>query len=575
MNFFNKNRNLDDTSKAAIALTTLALIYGVLCWGVLPRHVFFSGDEGEKAIVVASTARRGDLWHPFYEYPGQAIDPQARYIFALWVKVIDGQPVPWHLSTLFFLNPPLYRLFGFDGLYVLPLLAGIGVAWLAWRLAKLAAAPRAWVVPLLAGLGTPAFFFSLTTWDHMPVVLYATLLVYLMALQVERRRLWLMALAGVLAGLGLWSRYEMYLFVAGAVLAYAYVFRQARDRWWGLLPFAGGLGVIVAAMLAQQTAVYGGLSGNILSGLSSAGTESGLAVSWFDQARNLILRQANIILFLTVDGSAVWGERVLLACGFALTVLVGRVERLQRPVLVVGAVAMQIAGTVLAFVHPRLGHTMIGLVPTVPLASLALSCGVPAQPAQRTPDQLVRELILTLSVLFLMLGLFLLPAFGGLSWGPRYLAPLFPLLAILAWAKMGDGLAAAHAGRDRTVMGLAWGAILVCSLVVQMVGVKWLYDYKQEMVGWYEMTRSLDVDYVLSDQHWYFQQVATLYFDKIFLAPRTPEQYGDVIVRLYEHRVRRFAWVPAANSRLDPLLETARFAVQNVEGSIYEIVPID
>lgn len=563
---------LKDGYKAAVMVVVLLVIYGTLFW-VLPRQVFFSGDEGEKAIVVASTARRGDLWHPIFEYPGQSFDPQAKYIFALWVKVIDGQPVPWHLSTLFFLNPPLYRLFGFDGLYVLPFLAGIGVAWLAWRLAKLAAVPRAWVVPLIAGLGTPAFFFSLTTWDHMPVVFYATLLVYLMALQVERRRPWLMALAGVCAGLGLWSRYEMYLFVPTAVLAYAYVFRQARDRWWGLLPFAGGLGVVVAAMLAQQTAVYGGLSGNILTGMSSARAESGLAASWFEQARNLILRQANIVLFMTVDGSAVWGERVLLACGFALTVLVHRVARWQHPVLVIIAVAMQIAGTVLAFVHPRLGHTMIGLVPTVPLASLALSCAVSAQSAQRTPDQLVRDLVLTLSVLFLMLGLFLLPAFGGLSWGPRYLSPLFPLLAILAWTRVGDRLAVPSKGHARAAINVAWGAILVCSLAVQTVGIKWLYDYKQEMVGWYEMTRRLDVDYVLSDQHWYFQQIATLYFDKVFLAPYAPDHYLDVVTQLYAHGVRRFAWIPAATSTIDPLLETAQFVVQHADGAIYHIVP--
>ncbi|MBL7200998.1 MAG: glycosyltransferase family 39 protein [Anaerolineae bacterium] len=562
--------------KAGAALAVLLLIYGTLVFGVLPRPVFFSGDEGEKLVVAASVARSGDLWNVAYEYPGRDFDPEIRLFFCPWMKVAKSDPVPYHLSTLTFLNAPLYALLGVDGMYLLPLLSGIGVAWLAYLLARLMELPGAWAIPLVVGVCTPMFFYSLTTWDHAPTVLYSTLAVYWMARQARRLRWWEMGLAGIVTGLGMWTRYEMYLFAGAVVLAYVYVFRLDRRAWKGLVPFAIGLALVVALMEAQIRTVYGGTNVLDLWLTRFVGEQGGQEAALVaDVLRGVLLRRAETVLALTVDGSSVWLERVFLALAFVGTIVVNRSRKLQRrPLLVMGSALMQAIGTVLALVHMRIG-TLVGLVPTLPLSALGLVYTSPPATVRPPSRRIVLDLLATASVIYLLLGMFLLPAWGSLGWGPRYLAQLFPLLAMLAWATLWRSLAAQRDADSRKAIYLAFGALFVLSLIMQCVGVGLLYDKKQRMLSMYDTTRALDADYLLSEQTWYLQEMASLYFEKRFFHLRSQEEYDTVMERFYRHGVRRFAWVPSQVSAIEPILETGAFAVRPIDELLYEIVSVD
>jgi hypothetical protein len=90
---------------------------------------------------------------------------------------------------------------------------------------------------------------------------------------------------------------------------------------------------------------------------------------------------------------------------------------------------------------------------------------------RRKPRHLVWDFVATTSVIFLMLGLFLLPACGGLSWGPRYLSALFLLLAVLAWDVVGRSLALYRKRVSRQVVGVALVLLFVSSFIVQCVGI--------------------------------------------------------------------------------------------------------
>lgn len=566
--------NLRDDRKAMMLLALLAIIYVVLTFVFLPGRVFFCGDEGEKVIVVASSVRSGDWWRVKFEYPGLAFDPEVEAFFSPWMRVVDGQPVPYHLSTMNFWNPPLYALLGVSGLYVLPLLAGVGLAWLAYHLARLMALPHPWAVIPLVGLTTPIFFYSLTTWDHMPAVFYSTLIVLLLARQARRRNSWEMAAAGALMGLGVWTRLDMYLFVPAALLAYLYVFRRQRDVWRSLIPAALGFAVVMVGMVAQHVAVYGKFDLIAWSTrTASVAEDSSGASSLLEVARKMVFRQAQVLLALTVDGSELWLERVFLALAFAATVLVFRLPRLQRhPLWTMGSVLMQTIGTALAFIHSRL-YTVIGLVPTLPLTALGLAHISPQKDEELTPPRLALELVATTAILFLLLGLFLLPTFGGLTWGPRYLSELFPLLPILAWAAFWRVQGTVDSTDARRAVQIAFSLLVVLGLVVQCVGVGILFDKKAKMVAWYSDLNMLDVEFVLSDQQYYLQEMASLYFERVFLCPRTQEVYDRLLQRLYEHGVKQFAWVPSEISDIDPLIETPQFAVRQVQGYLHEIVP--
>lgn len=565
---------LSDGGKAGRILLALALVYGGIVFGALPREVFFSGDLGMKYVLAASMARSDDLWQIAYEYPARDLDPGFHFFPFVWLRMVEGRPVPGYITIHMLSNALLYRLFGAHGLHLVPLLSGLVLAWLAYRLSAMMEVPQPWVAALLVGLCTPMFFYSLTTWEHTFAVCCATFALYLMARQATVPRWWEAGLAGVVTGLGVWSRREMYLFPVVLAVSYLYVFRSRRRRWFALVPLAAGLGIILALLFAKQQAVYG----NADTGVVAIRAGSVRAVNQaegasLDALRALLINQASLIMHHTVDGSAFWAERVLLALAFVATILGYRLPSLRRrPVWVVSSTVFLAAGVALAFLHSRLSM-VVGLVPTLPLAALGVVYPPAAPDEEHVPRRLTFDLVMTANVAFMALGLFLVTHAPGYCWGPRFLAVLFPLMGILAWRTF-RALDSGSEGRSRLGLRVSFALLALLSLVVQCVGVVQLYEHQQEMLRLYNVTRAFDAQYVVSDTRNYLEEMAGLYFEKMLLRAEEQEDYDALVTLLYEHGVQRFAWV-ANEDEVEPLIQAPAFSVRLVEEALYQIVPVE
>jgi len=562
---------LNEGHKAEIVVVVLALVYGGIVFAVLPGEVFFSGDLGMKYVLAASMARSDDLWQIAYEYPARDMDPGLRFFPFVWLRVVDGSPVPGYITIHMLSNALLYRLFGGYGLHLVPLLSGLVLAWLAYRLAAMMAAPQPWVAALLVGLCTPMLFYSLTTWEHAAAVCLATLSLYLMARQATIARWWEAGLAGLVAGLAMWSRREMYLFPVVLVLAYGYVFRARRSKWLALGPFALGFSVVLGLLLAEQQSVYGNTNTGVVAmrAQSIQAVDQGGGVD-VNALRALLLNQASLIMHHTVDGSALWAERVLLALAFVAVVVGYRVESLRRrPWWVLSSTLLLAVGTGLAFVHSRLSM-VVGLIPTLPLTTLGVVYPPPTPAEAQASRRLTFDLIMTANVGFLALGLLLVTHAPGYCWGPRFLAMLFPLMGILGWRTF-RALEAASEGRVRTALRVSFGILVALSLAVQCVSVVQLYGHERKMLRLYRTTRAFDAAYVISDTRNYLEEMAGLYFDKTLLRVEEQEDYDVLVTLLYERGVRRFAWVPNGDE-VDPLVQMEAFSVRQVEGAEYQIV---
>lgn len=564
---------LSDRRRAGLAVLALAVVYGVTVFGALPEEVFFSGDLGMKQVLAASMARSGRLFRIAYEYPARDIDPDYRFFPFEWLRVVEGRPAPGYVTVHMFSNALLYRLFGTRGLHLVPLLSGLIVAWLAYRLCSEMDISQPWVATLLVGLCTPMLFYSLTMWEHAFAVCCAMLALYLMARQASAHRGWEAALAGVAVGLGVWSRREMALFPIAFVLSYVYVLRGKRRSWRALIPCAAGFGIILTLLLMNQHAVYG----NAGTGVVAARTASVRAVSdtetgRLDALRTLLINQASLVLHHTVDGSAFWTERVLLALSFVGVILSYRLPRLRcRPVWVMSSTLLLAIGVGLAFGHSRLSM-VVGLVPTLPLSAVGLVYPPATQDESVKSRRLTFDLLMTVNVAFLGLGLLLVTHAPGYCWGPRFLAVLFPLMAILAWRTFRT-LESTIRGRARVGLRGSFTLLVAVSLAVQCVGVVQLYLHEQEMLHLYTATRALDVQYVVSDTRNYLEEMGGLYFEKTLLRAETQEDYDALVTMLYQNGVVRFAWIPD-NGDVEPTVATAEWMVRQVDDLLYEIAPI-
>jgi MFS family permease len=285
------------------------------------------------------------------------------------------------------------------------------------------------------------------------------------------------------------------------------------------------------------------------------------------------MKQAELVMHLTVDGAALWIERVILALGLVVLVLSYRIDRLQgRPGWIIAGTLLFAAGVALAFVDIRASF-VVGLLPTLPLTPLGMVYPRPSREEERQPHRVVFDLLMTVNVGFLLLGLAMVTHSPGQCWGPRFLSAVFPLLAILAWRTFHAVNLVQRRGLARQAVQASFVALALLSVVVQCIGVSMQYHHKREMQEVYRATAALEPQYVLTD-HWvYPQYVAGLYFSKTFLRVTTQQGYDTLVGRLYDHGVRQFVWLPNTPDAIDPTIDTAVFSIRRLVEPVYAFVP--
>jgi hypothetical protein len=187
------------------------------------EDVYFSGDGGMKAVL----ARHFATWPPRLDLGLSAPE----WVSNLWRQGLYPMEYPtvFHIGDVWYAHfafPfPLasaapFALFGFRGLYLLPLLS-TWVLWLTvWRVAR----ARAWtpvetaLVLAVVIFASPVTFYSATFWEHNLAIALA-LLGLLPLLTAGERPSWRATFASGLAmGFSIWFRDELLCAAALAVL---------------------------------------------------------------------------------------------------------------------------------------------------------------------------------------------------------------------------------------------------------------------------------------------------------------------------------------------------------------------
>jgi hypothetical protein len=252
-----------DRSRAKWLLAGGVVVAGVLhtlfLQSAIRDEVFINGDAGVKALVVRQFAAGG--WHSDLRL---AAEP---WVEELWdaglypfgppfVYRVEGRRYIQFPLTFPAITAPLYRLLGFRGLYVIPLVS-IWILWVRFlllgrrlRLGPLAAALS------LAGLifASPLTVYSAMFWEHtLAVTLACCGLAELLSEADGPARPWRSAVGGILLGLSVWFRPECACLALAAIAAPPCGRTLLRSR----LTFVAALAVSGAALLALNYALYG------------------------------------------------------------------------------------------------------------------------------------------------------------------------------------------------------------------------------------------------------------------------------------------------------------------------------
>jgi hypothetical protein len=241
------------------------VLFSVYLQSAVPGEVFPNGDAGLKFLLTRQIS--AGVWHADLRLEGepwvQAAWDAGLYPIAYPNLVRQGEKRYALYPVAFpFLSALPYRLFGFRGLYLLPLLS----TWLLWagflracrglRLGRLASSAALAVLIF----GSPLTYYSATFWEHTPAVALALYGVVLaLAQPAGQVRPATVFAGGALLGLSALLREELLLLVGlvGAASAVAWLAHEPWPSKAQTAPLLAGLATGSAVVGVVNLLAYG------------------------------------------------------------------------------------------------------------------------------------------------------------------------------------------------------------------------------------------------------------------------------------------------------------------------------
>jgi hypothetical protein len=537
-----------------LALAVTATIYAALAFLILPQAAFFSSDSGLKLIQVQNLAAK--RWSDFtLDYPGREVDPELRYvpINNPPAFIREGELYAVYPVTFPLLTTPLYRILGYAGLYIIPLTSGLLTLVITWWLARLTGGGGVSSIVVL-GLCSPLVFYSVVFWDHTLGTMLSTLAIAVVVKNLENAwKPWLVA-GGILVGLAVWVRSEMY--VMGLVMTVA-LFLLASRRFVYTLSLCLGMLLALVPLWIFQFLVYGDLIGPHVGHLA-----------WLAEEVPVTTDRVAIIYHTLLEGNSSPALSFLYIMAFVASAMLIRSSTLRRRnVLIIVNFGILAIVTIPNILEASGGRPLGGLITTAPFLVFGFTSLLNSSVGQRN------RFLLAIGLGYTALVCVLTPVDPGLQWGPRFLLPIFPLLAVVATNNF-RALETAGDLRSERLLRACFVSTVAISLVVQVAGLRTLYIIKARDRDLIQHTGQLDAVHILSDEYGYAQYTAPLFFEKEFFYVRNQGDYQRLTETLVSHDISRYAFVtyPIPGRRaVDPLDAPACCVVRALAPQLYEI----
>ena len=259
------------TAKLAILglLLSLTLVLALF----FPAGGHISVDEGVYHMMAQSFSSDGNLgvWNGYEEFPSPELTLPM-------LRMHGGQLFPQYPPFAAVLAAPLYRLAGYQGLYILNAVSFIGAVGLSLLIARALFRDRGLALDacLILILGTYAWQYSQVAWPHALSMLFVTGAVYCAVTSFQasgpRRSLTLALVAGLVAGFGTGVRLDVIFVLPALLLPLAFM---TPWRPWHALAVCIGTAPGLA-ILATANYVKFGVISPFSYGVAGSGAASGL-----------------------------------------------------------------------------------------------------------------------------------------------------------------------------------------------------------------------------------------------------------------------------------------------------------
>lgn len=515
---------------APISLLIVAALYLAALFS-LPPQALTQHDTGAKYLQTRNLriTSAGLDWS--INYPARSLDPELRFVpFRARQYYIDGERIylQWPIFLAILTRIP-WKVLGFWGLYVVPLLAGLGTLWAAYRLAIKVGVPirYAWAAIPLLGLATPIAIYSLLFFEHTLAALLVTLslLAGVTALSGPTPARRAIRLNAALLAVAIYFRSELY--VLALVTGLVYLYMAWRDPAWRR-PLLEWLGAFVAA-LAPLWLFYAINEGTILplhavwyftgsdiSPTSGASLELPAvryigSVGWRVVPDFLFGPQT----FPSSPRFPFWAE-ALGMLGIVLCALPGLARLLRvmptgarwQPFALAGGLGLVALPSLFALLSSERYFNLHGFLLASPFIALALwpmrnnaaQAQAAAAPPRSISPQVWLQVVTLLYVGLHALVISILSGLGPISrheWGQRYLLPAYPALVVLSMLAL-LRLWTSYRARSLKSRLTTIAAPAAISLALVLVGVSLslrgygaMSEERAQVVAWQGLARTL------------------------------------------------------------------------------------
>jgi hypothetical protein len=469
-------------------------VVGAIVWtgyALTRPQGLFSGDEGVKLAQTFAVAD-GQL---ALTYPGETVDPDRRAFPFYPPFVIKHEKQHYGIYSPSFTVPSMvgWRVFGWWGLYIAPLLGGLVALWFTLRLALRIFDSPNWVLATgVALLATPLVLNATVFNEHAPatgLVMFAAAT----ASEAVTPRAWRLVASGFALGLAATIRLELVAILPAFAAFVALSASSLRDllrrfAWIGV----GGTAAVTAYVIPHLLAL-GELSPSLHPEYLRTVNKKGADVIAPAKLKELTGVGINTMVWPFLLSLVPVRHRVLVALkALATFVFVG--------ILMYGSYRY----LKLAADEPKrlIGHIFIA----TPLCIIALSHG----PAPRGADP--RHRIASAIWSFALAGTaaiwILNPVDGGLRLGDRYTLPMIPLWVLA-------GVAAVYRSRLLRILAVPALVLGVWAVVLMHERAQTIRSRNATVLS--EVQRLGD-RFVVSELFWGSQLVAPLWNDHVLLA---------------------------------------------------------
>jgi hypothetical protein len=522
------------------------LVYLGIAWFVLPPHGFWTSDEGAKLLQLQNLRWQDGRLAYDIAYPGREVDPDLHFAQndPLWgsLRVLDGRLYLQRFPVFPLLALPLFRWFGFYGLYLLPAVGGAVSGVLALQL--LDPGDRRFGMWMLIAFGSPVFIYATIFWEHTLATCLGLAAAWIafrvgpVARPIAPRQVCGWVAAGAILGISAYIRLEMLIFGLALLFAYWWVVRDGR---WGPLWAGVSLGLVMLP--------YRPLHGMMFGGQQMPQHTANLFYPFYYLVRAQWRAVPDVLIGPYAESSidAGWlGGLGAIAAVIAVAHSFSAIDSpAMRAVRLAGLAITAITGAIFLF-NNTLYHSGHGLLFTTPWALLGL---VRAREVWQRGNWRAR--VILLSVVLGLIGYTLevigfrsSGPHGGLEWGARFAMPFYPPLALIAAWDLGAKR------RDVKTLVLV-GALMFLGLGFQVRGIWTIRHDKQVNVDLNRMIVAVSERHVVSDERWVPLTAAPIYTEREIFVADTPEELGSWVGLAAARQVQRFSLLTANDAFLD------------------------